>query len=593
MSRLRRALPALALLAVASCTLSPTPSASSKLDRALRDWARHPTTASVRVLVQARPGVGARVLDHLRQAIAGSVTPSTAPDLLVAELSTAALRNTASDADVAHISFDAPVRSLATSSLSQNVLLATEALLPRQYSGSRINVAVVDSGVRPSADINVAASHDFTSGTAVNHGPKDPYGHGTHVSGLIGSTGATSNGQYQGIAPGSRLIVLRVLDDQGRGYTSNVIAAIDFAVANRKAFGIDIINLSLGHPVYESAADDPLVQAVERAVAAGIVVVTSAGNFGGDPDTHVTGYGGITSPGNAPDAITVGALETYQTAARADDVVAWYSSRGPTWYDGFQKPDIVAPGSHMVSDVPTSSTIATSYPGGLIVTTGTCNLTKLSGTSMAAGVVTGVVSLMLQASRSNHPGARLTPGAVKAIFQYTAFPMADYDTLTQGAGALNAAGAVALAAAIDPNEPVGAWWLTTGVNTWTTVAGETIAWGQRVVWGDHVIWGDSICTNDPAWALRVVWGDRVIWADRVIWGDSTVWDGNQPIWGNRVVWGDSLIGRSDGTSVTWGSLSSDVTANRVVWGDVSRLNIAPTSTSWGNLERANGDLIEK
>ena len=170
----------------------------------------------------------------------------------------------------------------------------------------------------------------------------------------------------------------------------------------------------------------------------------------------------------------------------------------------------------------------------------------------------------------------------------TAFSMADHDTLTQGAGALNAAGAVALASAIDPDRPVGAWWLTTGVNTWTSVAGETIAWGQRVVWGDRVIWGDSLNTNQPAWALRVVWGDRVIWGDRVVWGDSTVWDGNQGLWGNRVVWGDSLIGQSDGTRVTWGSLSGEVAPHRVVWGEV-----APASVSWGNLERANGDLIEK
>src|SRR4029453_9063872 len=114
-------------------------------------------------------------------------------------------------------------------------------------------------------------------------------------------------------------------------------------------------------------------------------------------------------------AITVGALETYNTVTRGDDIVAWYSFRGPTWYDGFQKPDLVAPGTHLVSDVPTSSRLARTYPLGLMTTSGTTTLMKLSGTSMAAGVVSGTVWLMLEASRENHPGTRLTPHAIKAM----------------------------------------------------------------------------------------------------------------------------------------------------------------------------------
>ena len=146
----------------------------------------------------------------------------------------------------------------------------------------------------------------------------------------------------------------------------------------------------------------------------------------------------------------MGALDINGTVSRADDAVAWYSSRGPTWYDGFQKPDLVAPDSHLVSDVSTASTIYNTYPRGALLVNG--------------------------------------KPAVKAILQYTALPVANADTLTQGAGAVNAAGAIALAAAIDPNRPVGAWWLTTGVNTWTTIGGQTLAWGQRAVWGDQIIW---------------------------------------------------------------------------------------------------------
>src|SRR5262249_60607043 len=99
-------------------------------------------------------------------------------------------------------------------------------------------------------------------------------------------------------------IALKVLDGNGQGHTSDVITAIMFAIDNRRQLGIDIINLSLGHPILEPAESDPLVQAVEAAVQAGIVVVTAAGNFGMNPETGMTGYAGITSPGNAPSART-------------------------------------------------------------------------------------------------------------------------------------------------------------------------------------------------------------------------------------------------------------------------------------------------
>ena len=137
---------------------------------------------------------------------------------------------------------------------------------------------------------------------------------------------------------------LKVLNGTGGGYTSDVIDAIEFATINRVSLGIDIINLSLGHPPFESASTDPLVQAVEAAVRAGIVVVASAGNNGRNPQTGLVGYAGISSPGNAPSALTVGAVRTQGTVPRADDRIPGFSSRGPTYYDGRAKPDIVAPG---------------------------------------------------------------------------------------------------------------------------------------------------------------------------------------------------------------------------------------------------------
>ena len=189
---------------------------------------------------------------------------------------------------------------------------------------------------------------------------------------------------------------------------------------------------------------------------------------------------------------------------RSDDVPAWYSSRGPTWYDGFQKPDVVAPGSHLVSNISTVSSIYALYPGGVVTaaTTGRAFF-RMSGTSMSAPVVTGVVALMLEASKAH--GQVLSPNAIKAMLQYTATQLANVDLLTQGAGEVNGFGAVTLAAAVDPTRVVGQNWLVSGVNPFATIAGETQASGQRVVWGDRVVWRDLKSLSIAP--LSISWGN--------------------------------------------------------------------------------------
>ena len=234
--------------------------------------------------------------------------------------------------------------------------------------GDGVGVAVIDSGIdQTSPDFKKNTGNDKNSrivyaenflvgpGDNGSYGPNryqtsDGYGHGTHVAGLIAGNGFVSNQtgsvrSITGIAPQANLIDLQVLDKNGQGTDSNVIAAIDRAISLQKTYNIRVINLSIGRRVYTSFTQDPLCAAVERAWRAGIVVVTAAGNEGRNNDYGTNGYGTISAPGNDPMVITVGAMRTAGTPQRNDDEIATYSSRGPTAIDHVVKPDLVAPGN--------------------------------------------------------------------------------------------------------------------------------------------------------------------------------------------------------------------------------------------------------
>src|SRR6185503_1479819 len=217
------------------------------------------------------------------------------------------------------------------------------------------------------------------------------------------------------------------------------------------------------HPIFEPAASDPLVQAVERASRAGVIVVAAAGNYGTNPTTGLPGYAGITSPGNAPSAITVGAVKTLDTVVRSDDRIPDYSSSGPTWYDAFVKPDILAPGHNIVAIAAKQGTLYKTYPQLKSVDD---DYMRLSGTSMATAVATGSIALILEANRAENYGhPKLTPNALKAVLQYSAVGVRDangleYNALREGAGALNPKGAIEIAQSIDTSTPIGKYWLT-------------------------------------------------------------------------------------------------------------------------------------
>lgn len=434
-------------------------------------------------------------------------------------------------------------------------------------TGQGITIAVIDSGIassHPALSQKVIASVNLVSGESQ---VGDMFGHGTHIAGIIAGNASAAAGVTNlysgGIAPGARLVSVRVLGDDGFGWTSDVIAGIEWAIANRDLYHIRIINLSLGHPVMEPSATDPLDQAVLQATSAGIVVIASAGNAGKTADGTPI-LGGITSPGNSPYAITVGAINTKSTVNRSDDVMATYSSRGPTRYDLAVKPDVVAPGNKIVSLEAPNSHLAQSYPF-LHVTGGTSNAyMQLSGTSMSAAMVSGGAALLMQAN------PYMTPTQLKIALQAGSTYMTDGGIMGGGAGSVNFLSSRKLAAngltnvvstlvdgVLSPASGVAfrdAGTLTSrvyagvGIRLLSLLEGPLafldsnyLHWGDLNLFGltnplghtepNQFIWGDVSSFTDNS---QILWGDTLYnsQGQQFIWGDSSTTDDNQFIWGD-------------------------------------------------------------
>ncbi len=472
------------------------------------------------------------------------------------------LAELAKDPNVKYVTPDRN-QKMAANPVTEEFATAVEAdVAASQYgfNGTGIGVALIDSGIAAHPDLNnangvsrVVYSQSFVAGDATT---SDEFGHGTHVAGLIGSTGAssgTANGYtatYAGVAPNVNFINLRVLDENGSGTDSGVIAAIEEAVTLQSTYNIRVINMSLGRPIFESYTLDPVDQAVEAAWQAGIVVVAAAGNEGRYALTD--GFGTIVVPGNDPSVITVGAAMTELTPTRVDDQIASYSSKGPTTLDHICKPDLTAPGNRQVSLRVAGSTLDTAYPQYEIrPSSGAAMYYELSGTSMATPIVSGAVALMLQQNPSLTPDqvkARLMMTAWKGLGQFTYSHDSlghlfnnEYDLFTYGAGYL------------DVNAALGNTQLATGValsptavlNSNGTVTIENTTPDSNFT-GSSVVWS----------ATSVVWADSVVWGINVLSADSVVWGAASVVWGSTSVTGDSVVwGATSNVATTTSALS--------------------------------------
>lgn len=245
----------------------------------------------------------------------------------------------------------------------------------RGFCGDGVGVAVLDSGVdasHPDLQGRLCYSYNY-----LNHTKEmlDDCGHGTHITGIIGGTGAASGGRYQGLAPRCHFVSLKVLDKRGGGSSASVIEALNWILQHGEEYGIRIVNISVGSVAREAPVESALLRSVEEVWDAGFIVCAAAGNQG--PQSR-----SITAPGTCSRVITVGCSDDDHAVQVMGERKIHYSSRGPT-RDCICKPEVTAPGSYLFS----ANAFWKNRGQNLYV--------NKSGTSMSTPVVSGCIALLL------------------------------------------------------------------------------------------------------------------------------------------------------------------------------------------------------
>lgn len=427
---------------------------------------------------------------------------------------------------------------------AQPAIVKADALQVLGTRGNGVTVAMVDTGVGSASDLQtdsngngrILATYDALQSD--EFGTSDPNGHGSHVASVLAGSRLSYNDKFLSVAPNVRLVVVRSFGADGGGTYASVIRGLDWVVQHRTQYNIKVLNLAFSAPPRSHYWQDPLAQAVMRAWQAGITVVVAAGNNGPGPQT-------VGVPGNVPYVITVGAMTDRTTPGLPqDDRLASFSSTGPT-YEGFVKPDLVAPGGHIPGTVQASAALVQGHPESR----GAGDLFTMSGTSQSAAVVSGVAALMLQ----GQPG--LTPDEVKCRLMATAHPAVDgdpasgthaYSVFQEGAGLVDAAGAVNSAASGCANR---------GLDVAADLAGTAHYGGRGNFSGGNFVvtgrtgqgytWNGAFEVGDGHTFLGYPWGDEV-----ALWSDASPWVEPSYTWEDGYPWPDGPASFTLGESVT-------------------------------------------
>ena len=368
-------------------------------------------------------------------------------------------------------------------------------------------IAIVDSGVSsmPTFGTRLVKSVNFVSSSTSNAA----FGHGTFVA----SIAAGEDTGYTGAEPHAKLVSLKVLDGNGVGRKSDVIAACDWILQNKSLYNIRVANFSL-NTGGDSIQYDALDRAVESLWLNGVTVVVAAGNYAVNGQRSNVGY----APANDPFVITVGASDTNGTAGRGDDFAAPWSAWGYT-QDGFFKPEVAAPGRHMVGAVPTGASLLTLFPTRVVAP----NYMWMSGTSFSAPVVSGIATTIL----AKNPG--WTPDQVKGAIMQTAIAPYGYNSAgALGVGVVKAGPALNAWGNANPNLGLNQFRFfdsTTGqyafdAASWHDYAAANASWNSAS-W-NSASW-NSASWNSASWSSAswssASWADAS-WAD-ASWADAS------------------------------------------------------------------------
>jgi serine protease AprX len=440
--------------------------------------------------------------------------------------------------DDVQVTFVVPNSASSYPALSGLVNLHTQGI-----RGTNVVVAVLDTGMWAHPNLStgadggakVLAQYDATrnliqSQWGQNVVTSDLSGHGSHVTSLVLNRGKDAQQRFLGVAPDARFVSVKAFDGNGSGRYVDVIRAIDWVVANRYTYSIRVLNCSFSAPARSHYWDDPINQALMKAWQAGIVVVVSAGNQGPTPMT-------IGVPGNLPYVITVGATSDNYTPTNAkDDFLGSFSSVGPTG-EGFVKPDLTAPGGHDWGLMSATAKIAQTYPQ--FKSDG--DYFAMSGTSQSAGVVSGVVALMLQNKWQS-------PDDTKCQLLSTARPATTaagtlaYSVFQQGAGLVNPEAAVQSLARGCGNY---------GLDLAADLRGERHFGGRANrdasgryylmgLSGDGSTWnGGYTSSTGYAWSDGYLWSDGYAWSDGYLWSDGYAWSDGY-LWSDGYAWSDGF-----------------------------------------------------
>jgi serine protease AprX len=513
------------------------------------DASAHTTESDEERAESAVRGAGATVGDRL--GIVGATSAVLAGRQVVALARYGSIGRIVADS-VFPVAWDGAEAASQVASASVIATNAPAAWSQYGLSGRGVGVAVLDSGVAAHPDLagRVVASVDFVAGEARTSAIPlgDAGGHGTHLAGIIAGDGAASSGAYTGIAPRASIVSVRVIDAQGTTSLSRVLAGMQWILGNRVAYNIRVLNISFGAPAQTGYQGDLLATAAETLNFAGVLVVAAAGNGG-------SAAGTIISPATDPYVLTVGAIDDHGSNSFADYTVPGWASRGPTPFDGLAKPDVVAPGTQVVSLRVPGSTLDTLLPDNRVIAGGdqVARYFSLSGSSAAAAFAVGTAALVIE----RYPA--ITTAQLRHHLKVTARPLGGYTPFDQGAGLIDAAAAAGRApsALLPPNLPVS--------DAFAQLAMAHLK-GQPFPWIDLGFNG-GVDSKGQRWTdvnwKNVVW-DGITWQN-LNW-EAFSWQG--------ITW----------QGVTW----QGITWQGVTWQGLTWQGLTWTGITWSNREQVKG-----